>query len=82
MNTGNPATPGIEWKQDGIDPGWFYVDGIGSVRSKDSYRPGGWWFLAAWLPDTQEHDIGPFKTKKEAIAEAERLAAEQKLSKQ
>jgi len=47
------------WRQDGIDPGWFYADGIGSVRSSKSYnRPGGWWFLPAWLPDTEEHDVG------------------------
>lgn len=65
-----------EWKQDGIDPGWFSAKGIGSIRNSDSYRPGGWWFLAAWLPDTREHDIGPFKSKAAAVTEAERLAAE------
>lgn len=63
----------ISWKQDGIDTGWFFAKGVGSVRSSVSYRPGGWWFLAEWLPDTEEHDIGPFKTKAAAIAEAERL---------
>ena len=82
MNTDAPqtATSDIEWKQDGIDSGWFYADGIGSIRSSKSWLPGGWWFLPKWLPDTQEYDIGPFKTKKAAIAEAERLATEQKLS--
>jgi hypothetical protein len=69
------AQHAISWRQDGIDSGWFYATGIGSVRSSTSYRSGGWWFLAKWLPDTREHDIGPFKTKTEAIAEAERLAA-------
>ena len=67
------------WQQDGIDPGWFFADGIGSVRSTVSYgRSGGWWFLPAWLPDTQEHEIGPFKTKELALHEAERLAADRK----
>lgn len=65
-----------EWKQDSVDPGWFTAEGVGSIRSSKSYRPGGWWFLAAWMPDTSHHDIGPFKTKAAAIAEAERLAAE------
>jgi hypothetical protein len=65
----------MQWHQDGIDIGWFFANKIGSVRSSSSYRPGGWWFLAKWLPDTAEHDIGPFKTKTAAIAEAERLAA-------
>jgi hypothetical protein len=40
----------ILWSQDGIDPGWFIAEGMGSVRSRESYRPGSWWFLAAWLP--------------------------------
>jgi hypothetical protein len=66
----------ISWQQDGIDSGWFFAEGIGSVRSSSSYRPGGWWFLAEWLPDTAEHDVGPFKTKAAAIAEAARLAAQ------
>jgi len=67
---------GISWQQDGIDTGWFVSKDIGSVRSRTSYRPGGWWFLAKWLPDAAEHDIGPFKTKAAAISEAERLAAQ------
>jgi hypothetical protein len=67
----------ISWQQDGIDSGWFFAKDIGSVRSSSSYRPGGWWFLATWLPDTMEHDIGPFNTKIAAITEAERLAAQQ-----
>ncbi|MGK9166711.1 hypothetical protein KXR53_10460 [Inquilinus limosus] len=65
------------WRQDGIDPGWFFAEGIGSVRSSKSYnRPGGWWFLPAWLSDTEEHDIGPFRSKALALSEAERLTAE------
>lgn len=63
------------WRQDGIDSGWLIAEHIGSVRSGRSYRPGGWWFLPAWLPDVQEHDVGPFKTRTAALAEAERLAA-------
>jgi hypothetical protein len=66
----------IAWSQDGIDPGWFIAEGVGSVRSRGSYRPGGWWFLAAWLPDTKEHDVGPFRTRALAFTEAERLTAE------
>lgn len=31
----------ILWQQDGIDSGWFFAEGIGSVRSSFSYRPGG-----------------------------------------
>ena len=53
----------VIWRQDGIDPVWFIAEGIGSVRSSKSYnRPGGWWFLPAWLPDTEEHDIGEIVT--------------------
>lgn len=63
----------ISWEQDGIDSGWFFAKSVGSVRSSISYRPGGWWFLPEWLPDTEEHDVGPFKTKAAALAEAERL---------
>ncbi|SPP98004.1 protein of unknown function [Bradyrhizobium vignae] len=49
----------IAWQQDGIDSGWYIANGIGSVRSAGSYgRPGGWWFLPGWLPDTEESDIG------------------------
>lgn len=65
------------WRQDGIDPGWIYAEGIGSVRSSKSYnRPGGWWFLPAWLPDTEEHDVGPFRSKALALSEAERLTTD------
>jgi hypothetical protein len=65
------------WRQDGIDPGWFYAEGIGSVRSSRSYNmPGGWWFLPAWLPDTEEHDVGPFRSKAVALSEAERLSTD------
>jgi hypothetical protein len=64
------------WQQDGVDPGWFYAEGIGSLRSAASYgRPGGWWFLPAWLPATKQHDIGPFRTKALAVQEAEKLSA-------
>jgi len=65
----------ISWEQDGLDSGWFFAKSVGSVRSSSSYRPGGWWFLPKWLPDTEENDIGPFKTKTAAQAEAETLAA-------
>jgi hypothetical protein len=68
----------ISWEQDGIDTGWFFAKNIGSVRSSTSYRSGGWWFLAKWLPDTEENDIGPFQSKTAALAEAERLAAQQR----
>ncbi len=65
------------WRQDSIDPGWFYAEGIGSVRSSKSYnRPGGWWFLPAWLPDTEEHDVGPFRSKALAFSEAEGLTTD------
>lgn len=65
----------ISWDPDGTDSGWFFAKNVGSVRSSSSYRPGGWWFLPKWLPDTEENDVGPFKTKTAALAEAERLAA-------
>ncbi len=67
----------VQWRQGGIDPGWFFAEDIGSVRSSKSYnRPGGWWFLPAWLPDAEEHDIGPFQSKALALSEAARLTAE------
>ena len=66
----------ISWQRDGIDPGLFIAEGVGSIRSTASYgKPGGWWFLPAWLPDTGENDIGPFKTKTAALKEAQRLSA-------
>jgi hypothetical protein len=68
----NHASP--HWVRDGLDPGWFLADGIGSVRSAVTYRSGGWWFLPAWLPDTPEHDVGPFRTRGAAFAEAEHRA--------
>lgn len=64
-----------EWIQDGLDHGWFNAKGIGSIRSRESYRAGGWWFLPAWLPDESEHDIGPFKTKAGAMSSAMSLHA-------
>ena len=67
----------VLWEQDAIDPGWFIADAIGSIRSSASYRPGGWWFLPAWLPDIDHHDVGPFRSKAIAFNEAERLAREQ-----
>ncbi|EGL62089.1 hypothetical protein AGRO_5163 [Agrobacterium sp. ATCC 31749] len=69
------AEKNITWEQDGIDSGRSFAKVVGSVRSKVSYRSGGWWFLAKWLRDSEEHDIGPFRTKAAAMAEAERLAA-------
>lgn len=68
------AEQSIVWKQDGIDSGWFTATNVGSIRSSTSYRSGGWWFLPVWRPDIQDNDVGPFKTKAAAIAEAERLA--------
>ena len=66
----------VSWHQDGIDSGWLTADSVGAVRSTTSYgRPGGWWFLPAWLPDNQQHDLGPFRTRAVALREAERLAA-------
>lgn len=62
-------------QRDAIDSGWFTAEHIGSIRSSASYRRGGWWFLPAWLPDKQANDVGPFKTKVAALAEAEGLAA-------
>jgi hypothetical protein len=66
------ATP--TWQHDGIDPGWLYLPGVGSIRSARSYKPGGWWFLPEWLPDTAEHDVGPFPTRAAAIAIAGKMA--------
>jgi len=62
------------WERDGIDSGWFSSQSIGSIRNAQSYRPGGWWFLPAWLPDTAEHDVGPFPTRSTAVAAAEEMA--------
>lgn len=62
------------WELDGVDSGWLYSPEIGSVRSAMSYKPGGWWFLPRWLPDTAEHDVGPFSTRAAAIAAAEKMA--------
>ncbi|WP_233151166.1 hypothetical protein [Sphingomonas mollis] len=67
----------IVWERDGIDPGWYIADGIGLVRNSASYRPGGWWSIPDWLPDSKEHDIGPFRTKAMAIEQAEELAPKQ-----
>ncbi|TBZ06330.1 hypothetical protein [Rhizobium leguminosarum] len=66
----------ISWEQDGIDSGWFFAKDVGSVSSS-RYHPGGWWFLPKWLPDTEENDVGPFKTKAAAMAQAEALTARQ-----
>ena len=62
------------WVRDGTDPGWFIAENIGSVRNSSSYRPGGWWFIPDWLPDSADFDIGPFRTKAHATQEAEKLA--------
>lgn len=46
-----------------VETGWHHCKEIGSIRSAENYgKGGGWWFLAAWLPDDAEHDVGPFKT--------------------
>jgi hypothetical protein len=65
--------PPSGWERDGLDSGWFYSAEIGSIRSGRSYKPNGWWFLPAWLPDTAEHDVGPFPTRVAAIAAAEEM---------
>jgi hypothetical protein len=62
------------WERDELDPGWFYSAAIGAVRSARSYKPGGWWFLPAWLPDTAGHDVGPFPTRATAFAAAAAMA--------
>ena len=64
------------WERDGVDPGWLYSPKIGAIRSARSYRPGGWWFLPAWLPDAVDYDVGPFPTRPAAITAAERMARE------
>lgn len=69
MNEGN-----VKWERDGLDAGWFVANRVGSIRNSASYRPGGWWFLPAWLPDQVDHDVGPFKTKASTIERAEELA--------
>lgn len=46
------------------------------MKSSASYRLGGWRFLPALAADTEEHDIGPFKTKTLAFSEAKHLTAE------
>ncbi|RTM05705.1 MAG: hypothetical protein EKK31_14940 [Hyphomicrobiales bacterium] len=66
----------VQWQPNGIDPGCFTAEGIGSVKSSASYRLGGWRFLPALAADTEEHDIGPFKTKTLAFSEAKHLTAE------
>lgn len=66
-----------EWVADELDSGWLTAVGIGAVRSSRSYRPGGWWFLPEWLPDQAEYDVGPFRTRRAAIAAAEAAGAAQ-----
>lgn len=65
----------VAWEIDGVDPTWSYAPGVGAVRGA-GYRPGGWWFLAAWQPDNRRSDIGPFPTRKAAIARADVLAGD------
>jgi hypothetical protein len=38
------------------------AEGVGSIRSGASYRP-----FPAWLPDTEERDIGRFRTEETAL---------------
>jgi hypothetical protein len=65
------------WRQDGVDRGWVTAEGIGAIRCAVSYKQGGWWFLPAWSPDSEEFDVGPFSSKHKVVAEAERLFASQ-----
>ncbi|TAY79714.1 hypothetical protein [Rhizobium ruizarguesonis] len=73
------AEEDISWQQDGTDTGWFFAENVGSVRKcrlgEKQFQLSPWrlGFLPEWLPDTEEHDVGPFKTKAAALAEAERL---------
>jgi hypothetical protein len=64
----------IAWEK--RDFGWLEAEAIGSIRNAQSYRPGGWWFLPAWLPDEKKNDVGPFKTLQAAKDAAEKMAAE------
>jgi hypothetical protein len=61
----------IEWKE--LEEQALYAPKVGAVRGPISYRPEGWYFLPAWLPDETKNDIGQFKTRKAAVTEAERL---------
>lgn len=49
-----------EWKE--IDDGWFVHPEIGGVRRDID----GWTVLPKWLPDSHEHDIGPFSSARYA----------------
>jgi hypothetical protein len=68
----------VLWERDALDPQW-YISAFGSVRGP-GYRPGGWWFLPADQPDERAFDVGPFRTKRAAMAaaDAERLAAKKR----
>jgi hypothetical protein len=66
----------VRWEVDGLDRTWLIAAGVGAVRNARTYagaRSAGWWFLPAWLPDREEHDVGPFGSKASAIAAAEPL---------
>jgi hypothetical protein len=66
----------MTWEPACEEPGWYQSKGVGSIRSSNSYRPGGWWFLPVWLPDARDNDVGPFKTLQAAKDAAEKMAAE------
>jgi hypothetical protein len=51
------------------DPQWWVNERGDVVRGPRSYRAGGWWLLPVDRPDRQEFDIGPFKTKREAMSD-------------
>lgn len=61
----------IVWERDGVNPGWFIASGIGSVRNRANYRPGGSWFIPDWLPDVDDRGIGLLNslTKNHAYSE-------------
>ena len=54
------------WKE--IDDGWFVHPEIGGVRRDID----GWTVLPKWLPDSPEHDIGPFSSARYAKSVAEK----------
>ncbi len=64
--------PDAAWEQ--IEPGWYWRKDIGSVCGPKSHRSKGWYFMPAWKADLGKYGIGPFRTMRAAIAEAERLA--------
>lgn len=63
-------TNATTWEGGGIVSQW-YTSPAGAVRGP-GYRAGGWWFLPADKPDAREFDVGPFRTMRAAMMEADR----------